>query len=141
MRFEGVRRADWQRRLAEYIQKVQHRKFRWGRFDCCLFAAGAVKAMTGKDPMPEFRGQYTSEATAKQALRDIGSGTLYNTMRAKFGNPVPAVQANRGDIAWLEGCLGIIVSRYAIMIFADGRMAKIPVRGSGMKAWRVPFNG
>lgn len=134
------RRIDWQRRLNEYLVKVSGKTFRYGRFDCCIFISGAVKAMTGVDPMKEFRGQYTSRETALQALRDIGSGTLYNTMRAKFGNPVPAVLGKRGDIAYHDGNLGIINGRHALLL-TDKEFLMVSIRTPGMKAFRVPFDG
>ena len=61
--------------------------FEWGKHDCCLFAANVVKAMTGEDPMVEFRGKYTDQESAIAALKKYGSVNLYQTMRRKFGNP------------------------------------------------------
>lgn len=134
------RRIDWQRRLNDYLVKVSGRPFRYGRWDCCIYISGAVKAMTDVDPMAEFRGRYTSRETALAALRELGSGTLYNTMRTKFGNPVPAVMAKRGDIAYHEGNLGIINGRCALLL-TDGGFLMVSIRAPGMKAFRVPFAG
>ena len=89
---------DWPERLNAYLEKVGRRPFKWGTHDCCTFAAGAVKAMTGRNHMAEFRGTYRSEAEAAEALKAIGKGSLYATIRSKFGNPVKPALAKRGDL-------------------------------------------
>lgn len=130
------RRPDWPRRLNAYVNSVQRRPFRFGKFDCCIFAAGAVKAMTGTDPMREFRGTYKSEREAMQALRDHGSGSLYHTLRSKFGNPVPGAHGRRGDVAYHEGACGIVLGRFALFIGQEG-LAMVPISQLD-RAFRVP---
>lgn len=94
-----ARRPDWPERLHKEIEKARHKPFRWGRNDCCTFACNCVKAMTGEDPMAEFRRHYKDGVSAREALKTIGSGSLYHTARRKFGNPIPVAQAHRGDLA------------------------------------------
>ena len=93
-----MRREDWPERLNAYIDGASAKMFDWGRHDCCTFAAGAVHAITGVDWMPEFRGRYDSEKTAKAALKDIGRGSLLKTICSKFGKPVAPAKARRGDL-------------------------------------------
>ena len=83
-----MRRPDWPIRLNEYIVSTRDKKFRYGRHDCTTFISGAVKAMTGVDPMAEFRGKYASKESANVALKEIGSGNLYRTLVKKLGKPV-----------------------------------------------------
>lgn len=99
--------------LNAYVESVRDRPFEWGSWDCCRFAAGAVEAMTGENPMAEFLGAYSDKSSAQAALREIGAGTLYHTLLKKFGRPRHPSRAQRGDIAYavhdgptLGVCLG-----------------------------------
>lgn len=99
--------------LSAYIEAVRERPFEWGSWDCCHFAAGAVEAMTGENPMLEFLGSYSDEKSARAALKKLGAGTLYHTLLTKFGRPRHPSRAQRGDIAYavhagptLGVCLG-----------------------------------
>lgn len=134
---------DWEQRLAAYLEPLRDRRFRWGKHDCCTFAAGAVKAMTGEDVMPEFRGEYSDEASAEEALRAIGNGTLIRTMNAKFER-VPVGHAHRGDIVMVAGGgLGIAMGEVALQVGEAGTregLIKRP-RAEWKKAWRVPMPG
>ena len=58
---EIKRREDWPNRLNAYVVKVQHKKFNFKTWNCCIFACGAVKAMTGADIYKPFRGTYGDE--------------------------------------------------------------------------------
>lgn len=138
MKFEATRRPGWDIKLNEYIAKSIGRKFRMGKFDCCIFAAGAVKAMTGADPMKEFRKQYSSVATSKEALADIGKGTLYATLRSKFGNPINASKAFRGDVAYMDGNLGIVTGRKVLFLTSNEGFIEYQLKYVD-KAFRVPF--
>src|ERR1700691_1270088 len=53
---------NWPELLAAHIISSREAKFRWGHFDCALFAAGAIHAMTGTDLAADFRGKYHDEA-------------------------------------------------------------------------------
>ncbi len=114
------RKETWPRLLNEYVVKAQHLKWELGVHDCCTFCAGAVKAITGIDTMAEFRGKYDSPETYAKALEEFGSGTLYKTLRAKFGKPVHGAQGRRGDIAFYEGSCGIIMGRSAFFLHKEG---------------------
>ena len=84
-----MRISTWEDSLSNYIAIKRHEPFEYGVNDCCLFAAGAVEAITGEDPMPEFRGKYDSLKTSLQVIKDIGAGTLEATMDAKSPAFVP----------------------------------------------------
>ena len=136
------RRKDWAQRLNAYIGKVKERPHSWGRFDCCIFVGDAVKAQTGVDPMKEFRRKYRSREGAARVLKEIGSGSLYATVRSKFGNPVPASMGRRGDILYHEGSLGIIMGRFALLLTEDRGLLALPIIAlGGSRAFRVPFRG
>lgn len=117
---------DWPNKLNRYIVANRDKPFVWGKSDCVIFVAGAVKEITGVDYMEEFRGKYDSEESAKEALRDLGAGSLYHTLRTKLGNPIPAAQGKRGDVAYDDGAVGLIIGRSAIFV-GEGGYVLIPI--------------
>lgn len=143
------RYADWETRLAAYLAPLRTRPFAWGTHDCCTFAAGAVEAMTGVDPMPEFRGHYSTAIGSARALRRFGAGTLEATIDTKFER-VPAPLAQRGDVVMIrqfegqsDGLLGIAWSSFAIAVGAEGaREGLLRLNRADWiepRAWRVPY--
>lgn len=96
-RLSLTRLDDWPDLLAASVARQQDRPFAWGEHDCTTAWADNCAAMTGVDPMAEFRGRYSDDAGAKAALRIIGAGTLYHTMVAKFGPAVRPGAVRRGD--------------------------------------------
>jgi len=138
------RKADWEARLAAYLEPLRLRAFEWGVHDCCTFAAGAVAAMTDVDPMPEFRDRYSTAQGSARALKRFGRGTLAATLDAKF-EAVPASLAQRGDIVMSDGLLGIC---WGAVLFAVGRegeregLVRIDRRSwIEPSAWRVQYGG
>jgi len=114
-----MRISTWEDTLSDYIITKRHEPFEYGVNDCCLFAAGAVEAITGEDPMPEFRGKYDSLKTSLQVIKDIGSGTLEATMDGKFPE-VEIGQAQRGDLAFFDGSVGVVMGGFAYFVSDDG---------------------
>lgn len=97
---------DWPERLFDEIEKARNRPFAWGKWDCTCFMAACVEAMTGEDPMADYRGRYQDEKTGKAALKEIGGGSLYQALRRKFGKPIPVALAHRGDLALARTSMG-----------------------------------
>jgi hypothetical protein len=110
----------------EYIESVKGEGYELGVFDCCTFAAGAVEAMIGVDPMAEFRGTYSTIAEYRQALKTIGKGTLYKTLVSKFGKPVNGCRGVKGDVAWHDRNCGVVLGYYAMFI-AERGFVYVPV--------------
>jgi len=114
-----MRISTWEEALSNYIITKRHEPFEYGVNDCCLFAAGAVEAITGEDPMSEFRGKYDSLKTSLKAIKDIGEGTLEATMDSKF--PEVAIgHAQRGDLAFFNDSVGVVVGGFAYFVSDDG---------------------
>lgn len=126
--------SNWEQLLSDYIEIKRDAPFVYGENDCCMFAAGAVLAITGTDPMEEFRGQYNSLATSVRALKEIGSGDLESTIDGKFPQ-IPVGLAHRGDIAFFDGSLGVVMDGYAWFVSDDG-LERVP-RGMWDKTWSV----
>ncbi len=115
-----MRYANWPSLLNKYITDNRDKEWEWGVWDCCVFTGGSVLTITGEDPMEEFRGKYHDEDSSNEVLISIGAGTLYKTLRRKFGKTVHGAAGKRGDVAFYEGCCGIVIGPHAIFIKAEG---------------------
>jgi Domain of unknown function (DUF6950) len=100
------RKINWQQCLNDQVTAAIERPFLWGQHDCCTFSGDVVKAMTGIDPMAEYRGAYSDEEGARAALEDIGKGTLYRTLQSIFGGARHASTAGRGDLVYITRAEG-----------------------------------
>jgi len=101
--------------------------FKWGTWDCCIFAADCVLAMTGEDKLVDFRGAYDSKYTAAKALREIGSGTLDKTLSDHLGDTIASHRAWRGDLTIHKNNVGVCVGTHAFFVSEKGFMS-IPMR-------------
>lgn len=129
-----MRVPAWEDALANYIAIKRHEPFEYGVNDCCLFAAGAVIEVTGQDPMPEFRGKYDSLKGSLAVIKEIGAGTLEATLNGKF--PEVAIgHAQRGDLAFFDGSVGVVMGGFAYFASDDG-LERVP-RAMWDKCWSV----
>lgn len=141
-----TRLPDWEQRLGEFMAANRDRPFAWGEWDCILMACAAAEAITGHDAAADFRGRYSDAAGARQALRDIGAGALLRTVDREF-NRKPVGRAQRGDLIWRDGCVGVCLGSTAAFITEPGLLEKHGVPRLGnlvllprplwQKAWAV----
>lgn len=121
-----MRRPDWDVRLIKYIDRVADLPFDWRDLGCVRFPSGAVEVMTGVNHVEEFLGKYEDRITAAHALREIGQGTLYKTMIAKFGEPVD--RGRRGDVAFTQfpdgKAIGICLGNESAFVGEEGLVKK-----------------
>jgi hypothetical protein len=122
-----MRKENWDVEFNKYINTLNTKEYKYGSYDCCIFAADAVKAITGIDYMEEFRGKYNSVEEGNEALKTIGKGSLYRTLRAKFGKPVRGCYGRKGDVAFYDDCCGIVLGRSALFIGINGQVL-VPLR-------------
>lgn len=100
-----ARLPEWRARLANYLGAVSARRFRPGRHDCAIFAAGAVEAITGLDLADAWRGKYISLGAGRAMLRAKGFQDHLALAVALFPEVPPAL-AQVGDLAALPGDAG-----------------------------------
>jgi hypothetical protein len=129
-----MRLSDWETRLSDYISEKRHEPFAYGKNDCCTFALGAAQAITGVDPMPEFRGKYDTLIGSVRALKEIGAGDLESTMDTKFPE-IGIGFAQRGDLAFFDGSVGVVMGSFAWFV-SDNGLERVP-RSMWDKAWSV----
>lgn len=140
-----TRLPDWEARLSAYLAD-RHARSSFGyahvddpdQDDCCTFGGGAVLAMTGIDPMPEFRGRYRTARGSLRALRRHGAGTLEATLDGKFGRVRPSF-AQRGDLVMVNGMMGVCVGADAMLVGRDGEREGLVRfgRADWQAAWAV----
>jgi hypothetical protein len=131
-----MRLPDWEARLVSLVNEAPQRRFGWGRFDCCTFAADAVQAVTGRDPMAGLRGYKTWRQAVLLARR---LGGLQEAVRQALGEPLPSPKyAQRGDIVIVNSklpALGVVVGASALVPLPMG-VQRIPM-GDWVTGWRV----
>lgn len=107
----NTRKPTWRADLLAYLTASARDEFRVGTNDCALFAAGAVKVMTGKDLAKGWRGKYRSLAKGKALLKKEGFADLAELSAHHF-EEIPPLMAQVGDVAIVEGdddpALGIV---------------------------------
>jgi len=101
-----IRAEDWVNRLDDYFKRTETLPFSLGANDCCLFAAGAVQAMTGVDLAARFRGKYRTEAGAMRILKRYADGDVRAMMtrmaRDNALEEVTPLRLTRGSIALIS---------------------------------------
>lgn len=111
-----IRKENWVILLDEYLKTKENLPFCFGSNDCCLFAAGAVKSMSGVDLSVEFRGKYRNEIGAARSLKKYSGGGVRELMEKISINygmiESKPLMLSRGDIALIyqndRESLGII---------------------------------
>lgn len=137
---------DWAGRLDAFLRANADRKFRYGSWDCWLFVAGAIEAMTGIDVATGLRGAYKSAADAQQAIErdgvrslDAAAGTRLvaagcQEIEANFAARGDVVAVARGRGRVLLGLVGLAPDR--LLVVGSRGLLQIP-RGLAIKAWHV----
>lgn len=88
----------WRSALNGYISESRRRPMDLGTFDCGLFPAGCIEAMTGFDHAQDLRGKYTTYSEAKKALKKYGFAT-HEAMAAALFEEIHPSAASIGDLA------------------------------------------
>ena len=134
-----TRYPDWRTRLAAYLQDTARRPFRPGVHDCVLWAAGARAAMTGIDPMADWRGRYSTIEEGLRLALQHGCAEPWLQVVVDL-EEVPPAYAQVGDLALLDGEDGVpalgVVQGAAIYVLHPRGTGTVPLTRS-RRAWRV----
>lgn len=132
------RLPNWHSALVAYLTRVARAEFEIGKMDCALFAAGAIKAMTGQDLAAPFATRYTTFRGGLRVLKRAGHASLVDLILSHFAE-VPPAFAGVGDIALLDGDEGIalgIVHGEFIYVRRPGGLGLVSLR-LAKRAFRV----
>lgn len=110
----------WQVRLTDWLTATARLPFRPGRHDCALFAAGAVRAMTGVDMARGFRG-YRTLAEGKRFLRAKGFGDHIALAASVFPISTTPHPGDLAVVATPDGpALGVVQGRAVYVVAPVG---------------------
>ena len=93
---------NWEERLIDYLASIARIPMQPSVHDCAHFGAGAIKAMTGEDLVPEWGRDYTTLKDGVQLLRKHGFRTHVDYV-ANFLKEIQPPYANIGDIGIVPG--------------------------------------
>jgi hypothetical protein len=137
---------DWQERLARFFALHRNRPFRYGQWDCCLFAADALREITGVDIAADLRGRYTSRRAAYDLIRNTVQRPSVRAVAERaallHGMPeVPITYARRGDMALIprarDYSLGIVsLTGKEIVVLRARTLMTLPL-SYGLLAWHA----
>ena len=129
-----MRLENWQSLLSAHLRKIG--AFQWGTNDCCMFAVGCVKVMTGVDHGKQYRGYKTALGAYRRIKR---AGGIDAIATAALGAPKPLKQAKRGDVILFKTgddvALGVSVGDKIVAIGENG-LIFLPF-SDGLQAWSV----
>lgn len=120
----GARLPDWDNRFTAYLREARAAVRAGGQDYCALFAAGSVEAITGDNPTKPFRGRY----------REVADN-LETIIAGLFPETTPGL-AQRGDLAWHDGSVGVVIGGEALFVSDDNCFARVP-RHEWERAWSV----
>lgn len=131
-----MRVRDWEQHLSAFVAERMQMPFEWGRNDCCLFAADAVKAMTGTDHAAGLR-VHTSALEAVRLVEQRGG--LRQIATAALGESVSPLMATVGDVVLLvnEGRELLAVCNGGTVL-APGEQGMVALgMDAALAAWKV----
>lgn len=120
------RYVDWPVRLQQCVLEWSDVPFEYGRHDCALWAAAAVKAMTGVDLADGLR-DYDSEEDGLALVRAHGFADHVDVFRQSLPT---AERIKVGDLAVVERdgrvAVGVAQARGIYVMLPDRGLALVP---------------
>jgi Domain of unknown function (DUF6950) len=134
-----TRLPDWQARLAAHFARGRRGPFAYGSHDCATFAAGAIEAVTGQNPLQELGLRYTTLRDGLRGLSRAGYLEPVAFVRGTYPEIAPAL-ARVGDLAVLdtpEGpALGVVAGAVVLAPRVPSGLASRPLT-SAVTAFRI----
>lgn len=133
--------SDWNARLTDYLLAAGRQQIEPGRFDCMLFAAGAVRVMTGTDLAADYRGRYSTLKGGLRVLKRLGYADHVALIDALLGDRVGWMALRSGDVAAVPGddgtpAIGVVTGDLIRCLAADGGLATVSL-DAALFGWRV----
>lgn len=111
--------------------------FTWGSNDCCTFAAAAIEAITGANPMAAAPS-YDSEVGAARLI--LRAGDMHSLASEFLGASMPPAFAAVGDVVLVENegreALGICNGTTVIGPSLDRGLVAIGM-SAALAAWKI----
>jgi hypothetical protein len=141
-----MRKANWQSEFDWLITSSRNRAFEWGKWDCCLFVADAILAVTGDDLAAGLRGSYSSLGEARWLLRArYGSASIERSVARLFSIAgIPGITpgfAMRGDPVIARSGrdfqIGLVALNGGIIINSETKGLTSVPRSLVTRAWHI----
>jgi hypothetical protein len=131
----GRRVIEWKTILKETIENNRNRNFAWGTFDCCLFPAICVDAMTGSNFVEELKSHYSNKKEALEWIKEAGG--LDAIVSSYLGDAVDPAFIGKGDVVMINGnpALGIFDGRHVLATGKDD-LVLLP-HSLIVKGWKI----
>ena len=136
-----MRRENWPSRLTEIINAASSRRFLCGEYDCFIFCADVVEAITGRDLFEgyDFRGKYKTPKGAIKLIKKNGFVDI-EAIWDHFAEPVDISFAQRGDIILIDvdeelPATGPVIDSRAAFLSKQGVTYRNVA--DGLRAWRI----
>lgn len=152
------RYSDWHGRLDRFLIANRMTPFEWGAWDCSLWVASAIEAMTGVDIAADFRGKYSTAAGAIKIVLSFSAeasseqlvpsdpGPAWGPMLAAMASAiamshqmteVKPLMAQRGDMVATSQCLGLVaLTGHQVLVVPDSGFHLVDISNI-VRAWRV----
>ncbi|RWR25420.1 hypothetical protein D2T29_22065 [Sinirhodobacter populi] len=132
---------DWKSRLSAYVLACGTRTLEFGVFDCSLFGADGVEAVTGVDIAADFRGRYTTFKGGLRVVRKAGFADHLAVFDHFLGPRIRWMAATAGDLAAVTGedgspAVGIVQGANIYVLAPAGGLTLAPL-DAALMAWRV----
>lgn len=96
-----ARLDNWQSNLSALIESKRNEPFKFGTFDCSLWAGLAIEAVNGKNIYDSYLGRYTTAAGALKKLRQIDKVSQpIELFQNYLGESQPIAFAKKGDLVY-----------------------------------------
>ena len=137
-----MRPHNWQSLLSEAIEAARAKPFEYGRFDCMLFCADTLQAITGIDYAAPVRGYSTFEEAAQIIARYGGKEQLITALLGS--DSLHISRARRGDVVLatlktvddgVSDCAGICLGHLSVFPKDVGLQMQSTL--AARLAWRV----
>lgn len=93
--------------LADYLRLIAARPFKPGSLDCCIFMADWIFRVTGKDPIADRRGSYSTEREYRQLLRAEGGFVAACGARALAAGLHETEAPKAGDVLLVDAPVAV----------------------------------
>lgn len=117
-----MRQDDRVKNIARYVESIRSTPFDPVTHNCALFAAGAVAAATGKDPVVELGIELHSEHDVAQVLERFGG--VRGICEKYLGEMRAPLLAKRGDVVIKPGIngdtIGVCMGDHAMFLGPNG---------------------
>lgn len=145
---------DWATRLDKYFNECADKEFKYGVFDCWIFVADGILAMTGEDIIFKFARGYETESEAVILMKKAKPNSNHMPKLAVFEFLVNTVAkeckfkqvninfAKRGDVSLMDqalnNSLGFVdlSGRYVIFPHPKKGIMRAPLK-YGYKFWSI----